>query len=275
MPDDSAAIANLQEQLRTSENNFTERISELEFELEIQGWQRLGAFNDREFSREGLREIAKQARLYFLKNPLIRRGVLTVSNYVFGQGVTIQGRSPTVDSIVQDFLADEANQAELTTPSSMQARDIDLWLDGGLFFAFFTNGEGDVRVRSILADEIDDIICNPEDSKEPWYYVRKTIATGVAGSVAGAVVTRLYPDWRYRPKAKAATYLIGSDAIKIEWATPVFHVAVNRLNGQRFGTPETYAAHAWADSYNKFLSDWATIPPVKPPMTPPMLMSEK
>lgn len=256
---DEGQVAELTERLRTTEANLVERIDELEFELEAQGWRRLGAGGNREFTREGLREIAKRARLYFIKNPLIRRGVLTVSNYVFGQGVTIQGRSPAVDSIVQAFLADEANQAELTTPSSMQARDIDLWLDGGLFFALFTNKVGDVRVRSILADEIEEIVTNPEDSKEPWYYVRKTLATNAAGMSAGAIVTRLYPDWRYRPKTRPATYSYGGENVKVEWETPVFHVAVNRLNGQRFGTPETYAAHDWAQAYNKFLSDWATL----------------
>src|SRR5258708_6064280 len=61
-----------------------ERLAELELQLEDTGWIRQAAYTERDFTRDGLRRICRQARLYFLKNPLINHGVHLQANYVFG-----------------------------------------------------------------------------------------------------------------------------------------------------------------------------------------------
>ena len=102
----------LAEELRIDRANFQERINELELELEDVGWTRLGGSGAeaKEFTRDGLRRICNESFLFRMKNPLIRRAVLTQANYVFGQGVTVKAAHPVVDEVVQAFMADKKNK---------------------------------------------------------------------------------------------------------------------------------------------------------------------
>lgn len=243
-------VARLSEALDVQEDQFNERISELELELELAvedaGWLRLLGESEREFSREALKKIAHESRLFWMKNPLIRRSVLTITNYCFGLGVTIRGDHPVVDKVVQKFLADPKNKAEATTILNMQMKDKDIQIEGNLFFVFFTNPKGDTRVRTIPFDEIEEIHTNPEDAKEPWFYQQRKPTLSKS---------ELYPDWRYNPQARPTEY----KGMEIHWDRPLYHVKVNCLSDQKFGLSELYSAQAWARAYNKFLTDWATI----------------
>jgi hypothetical protein len=236
-----------------------ERIAELELGLEDAGWIRMNFESEMEFSRAGLQRITALSRLFFLKNPLINRAVTLQSMYVWGQGVSIKAAHPEVDAIVQKFLDDPKNKVELTGHQARSMKEQDLQVEGNLFFVLFPHtATGRVRVRTIPVDEIQEIITNPEDGKEPWYYKRtwaesKMDAQGVATTAAQE--TAYYPDWRYQPLNKPLT--IGGD--RVEWTSPVYHVRVGGLSNMRFGLPETYSGLDWARAYKEFLEDWATI----------------
>ena len=233
---------------------LTERLAALELSLEDTGWLRLGGDSDREFSREALRQICSLALLNWLKNPLIKRGVSVQAHYVFGQGVSIRAEDEEVNAVVQTFLDDAKNQTELTSHQAMMTKEQELTVYANLFFCFFTNkGTGRVRVRTIAFDEISEVVANPEDSKDPWFYKRTWTEQGLTGQLA--TKTALYPDWRYRPKSKPSSI----NGMAVHWETPVYHVAVNKLSAMRFGVSEVYAAIDWAKAYKSFLEDWATL----------------
>lgn len=211
-----------------------------------------------EFSAAARRKIRAVSRLLFLKNSLINRAVTLQSSYVFGQGVNVAGRHPDVDAVVQGFLDDEKNQAELTSHQARILKEQALQVDGELFFVLFTNtGTGRVRVRTLPVDEISDILCNPDDAKDPWMYQRDWVqrASPFATDRRNTEQHAYYPDWRYRPADKPAR--IGEHPIN--WDQPVYHVKVGGLPDMRFGVPETYAAHDWARAYTAFLEDVATL----------------
>lgn len=255
---DEASIVQMQESFASTMQFFSERIAELELDLEEEGYSRIsGADTKFEFSREALRLITRESRLLFLKNPLIRRGVLTRTNYVFGQGMTIKARNANVDAIVQAFLADPKNKAELTADVAQQERDQDLQVEANLFFVFFRNTNGDTRIRTIPFDEIEDVICNPEDRREPWYYLRRV------GNYGKPDTWTLYPDFQYRSQQKPARLKLGTEhaniEANIEWEKPVYHVRVNPATDSPFGVSTTYSSQDWAKAYNTFLEDWATI----------------
>lgn len=252
----------LQEAVAAKDANLVllqERMVELEMALEDVGWLRMTGDSEREFSREGLKTINRLARIYWLKNPLIRRAVTTQTHYVFGQGVTIEARHPLVDEVVQDFLDDSKNQTELTSHQARLIKETELQCFGNIFFVFFPNiSTGAVRVRTINADEAEEIITNPEDAKDPWFYKRVwsvTLFDTATGLKASKARTAYYPDWRYRPADKPAR--IGDHIV--EWDTPVYHIKVNALSDMRFGVSEIYAAFDWAKAYKEFLENWATI----------------
>jgi len=239
-------------------NLLKERLAELELALEDVGWMRLGG-SDKEFSRSALNDINNLARMYWLKNPLVKRAVLTQTQYVMGQGLNVQARHTTINDIVQEFWADPKNQVELTSHQALMIKETELQCFANIFFVFFIQGtSGRVRVRTIPMAEIDNIICNPEDAKEPWFYKRIWTQQSFSiesGTYSAEQHTAYYPDWCHRPKEKPLS--IGGS--QVQWDTPVHHIKVNALSDMKFGVSEVYATFDWARAYKEFLENWATI----------------
>lgn len=249
----------LAEQYENNMELLQERIAALELALEDASWQRLIGESEREFSRDGLRQICSMSRLMYLKNPLIQRGVNVQRDYVFGQGISVKAEPAAVDEVVQRFWDDQKNQAELTSQQALMGKEVDLAIGGNIFFVLFTNlVTGQVRVRSIPVDEVQEIISNPEDAQEQWLYKRVWLQEWVDLATGTQMVeskTAYYPDWRWMPSTRPGT--IGN--FPVLWDQPVYHVKVGGLAAMRFGLPEVYAAIDWARAYKGFLEDWATI----------------
>lgn len=235
-----------------------ESIAELQLALEDQGWQRVMFEGQREFGRDGRRKIAELSRVMFLKNPLINRAVTLQAMYVWAQGVSITSEDEATQKFINDFLADQKNKAEL----SHQARTLleqDLQVTGNLFFALFTSPlDGKTRVRTIPVDEIEDIICDPDDAKEPLFYKRvwaQPTLNEETGVQATTQRTAYYPALSYQPEDRRP--LIGGHPVM--WDSPVHHVKVGGLSDMKFGVPETYQALDWARAYKTFLENWFSI----------------
>lgn len=246
-------------QLADNEELLREGLAELELAIDAQGWQRIASEFDREFSRSGLRDIMKFSRLMFLKNPLVNRAVTLQAIYVWAQGVQITSTDEDVQAVVDAFLQDARNQAELTAHQARTMKEQDLQVLGNLFFAMFTSvSDGATVVRTLPPEEIDEIICNPEDGKDPWFYKRTWTAQVMdfaAGISRPNQQTAYYPDIRYSNEERPAT--IGGKPVM--WDSPVYHVRVGGLSDMQFGVPETYQSIDWARAYNQFLENWATI----------------
>jgi len=228
-----------------------ESLQALELALEDSGWVRLGMEGEREFSREGLDRIVQIARYSYLKNPLINRGVEVQRLYVFGQGVNVRAADERVNELVQSFLS--ANKREFRQ-SALGAKEVELQVSGNLFTAIFANvATGAVAVRGLPMEEIRDIICNPDDRTEPWYYLR------AYNDVRGRQHEVLLPDWQYDPAAKLKLFSLGGRTYDVDWDTRVHHVKVGGFAHMRFGVPEVFSALDWSRAYKEFLEDWATI----------------
>lgn len=246
--------------LKSNLDLFQERLAELEVSIAEAGWQRLGTDGDREFTRAALRQINRLVRIYWLKNPLIKRAVAVKTVYVFGQGVSIRAEHPTINAIVQEFAENRKNRSELFEHQSRMLKETELELFGNLFFVFFANSStGRVLLRSIQPDEIEDIIYNPEDDKDPRYYLRVWTRKEVnydTGDVKYSAQKAYYPDWRHNPE-EGHPASIGDTPVRKD--EPIYHVAVNCLSDMKFGVSEVYAALDWAKAYKQFLENWATI----------------
>ena len=240
--------------VRTGETPLLERLADLELQLENAGWIRQQELvTQNEFSLNGLKTIARLARIFFLKNPLIQRGVNVQSDYTFGRGITIAAKDELINEVIQAFIDDLKNQVEITSHQSMLQKDRELQLDGNLFLCFFIHETtGRIRVRSIPFQEIGDYpLCNPEDSKEPWYYKR------VWQQQHGDQLTEktvFYKDWQYQGTDVS---MLPKDAELSNGV--VFHIKMGGFSDWRFGVSEVYAALDWARAYKDFLSNWATL----------------
>lgn len=251
-------IAESLQQERWTNEYLRESIAELQLALEDQGWQRVMMEGAREFDAAGRRKIADLCRVMFLKNPLINRAVTLQAMYVWAQGVSITSEDQTTQEFIDAFFADPKNKAEL----SHQARTLkeqDLQVFGNLFFVLFTDEiEGVTRVRTIPADEVCEIICNPDDAKEPWLYKRawsQPVLNIETGEVTHQPTSAYYPALGYEPDERIDT--IGR--VPVRWDSPVYHVKVGGLSDMKFGVPEIYQAIDWARAYKSFLENWFSI----------------
>lgn len=252
----------LNQSLAQSEFNneiLQERMVDLELALEDANWMRLMFEGEHEFSRDGLRKIVDLARMMYIKNPLIKRGVMVKALYIWAQGVTVRYKNPELNKILQAFWDDAKNQVELTGHQAQMLKQVDYEVVSNIFFVFFTRpSDGRVRVRSLAFEEIADIICDPEDAKSPWFYVRKWTEKKF-NTNTGRFNTKqriaYYPDWNHKPKSKPAK--IGN--VDVMWDTPVYHVKTGGMSGWKFGVSLVYAAIDWARAYKEFLEDVASL----------------
>lgn len=235
-----------------------ERIAELELALDDAGYERIGDSNfDKQFTKASIDKIAAMARVYWLKNPLIKRAVATQANYVFGQGVDVVAADEDVQTVVDAFMDDSKNRAELTGEQAMLTKEVELQVTSNLFFTFFTDPlNGATRVRTIPLSEITRIIYNPDDSKEPWYYYRQWQQPKEPGSQKYEMHQAMYPDINYMPKGGLPKHFNGIEVMALN---PVYHVKTNCLSDMEYGVSEIYAAIDWAKAYKDFLEDWYTI----------------
>lgn len=241
-------------QTGSTEAHLTERLGDLEFQLENAGWVRYyDQFSTNEFSLKGLKTIARLARTFYLKNPLIQRGVDVSADYTFGRGITITAKDEQINDVIQAFLDDLKNQVELTAHQAMIQKDRELQLDGNVFLCFFINDvTGRIRVRSIPFQEIEKPICNPEDTKEVWYHVRKRLKYSNDELANAEETTDYYRDWQYQGTQGLPEGVTASDGV-------VFHLKMGGFSDWKFGVSEVYAALDWARAYKDFLQNWATL----------------
>ncbi|MBX6166306.1 MAG: hypothetical protein IRY84_01475 [Thermobispora bispora] len=259
--------ADLAEQIRQERADnvwLRETISDLERRMYEPGWQRLTALAEQEFTRDGLRQITAVARVMTLKSPLLKRGLALRTAYVWGQGIHIVARDKKVNEVVRRFLDDAGNRRALTGDQAHETLERALFTDGNVLFACFTAPRtGRVQVRRLPWDEITDVICNPDDASEPWYY-QQDGWTERLDPVSGAVITErrvvFYPALGYKPASRPKT-LRGRDGAvgPVRWDAPVYHVKVGGHDNWKFGLADCYAAIDWAQAYKEFLTDWARL----------------
>ncbi|MCZ4497911.1 MAG: hypothetical protein JWQ74_464 [Marmoricola sp.] len=282
-------IGQLQEQLRASQENellLVEQISDLEISMEDRGWATFASSMVEEFSWEGRRRIVAFCRLRTIADPLLKRGVNTRIGYIWGQGVQVRAKhgedsaeqgGQDVNAVVQAFL--DGNQKSLTGAQAQEENERALATDGQLYVIAFTDPlTGRVLVRVPQDDEITDVIRNPEDRDEPWYYVREYVETDLKpGVIPGSEqltnrltqkkVKVLHPAMGYMPAGGGfgagfdglAQRPNNINGIPIRWDAPILQMTVNRLNGWKYGIPDVYASLAWSRLYKEFLVDWATL----------------
>jgi hypothetical protein len=237
----------------TSQGGF----SELELALNNAEWRRETNWSWLEFSRWGIQQIILISRLYYIKNPIIRRLIDIDACYVFGRGVEVSSPDEDAMAVLKDFFARNKAVLGQVALSEHQKRTN---YDGNLFFAFFpdTDSAGTVNVRLIDASEMQDIVSNPEDSTQPWFYRRQWTYRSFdaqTGATMSATRDAWYPALGYAPEFRTPRI----NDIEVDWDHPVLHRAFGRVGQWQFGCPVIYPALDWAKAAKKFLEACATV----------------
>ncbi|MEU4574838.1 hypothetical protein [Nonomuraea sp. NPDC023979] len=163
------------------------------------------------------------------------------------------------------FLDDVGNRRTLTGDQAHEELERALYTDGNVFLALFTNPRtGRVQVRTLPWDEITDVVCNPEDRSEPWFYRREWWEDRRTESGMQQIrKVAYYPALGYNPTVKPRRLTFphygDSTLADVVWDAPVYHAKVNSQLGWKFRIPDSYSAVDWARAYKDFLTDWATL----------------
>ena len=231
-----------------------ERLSTLEVAIPSvgAGWELISGSSGADFDRTKLQDIADWAKIYWLKNPLIKRAVLVQALYVWGQSYSVAAQDKKVQELLDQFWLNRLNQPVLSHQALMQ-QEQELQLNGNLFYIFFTGTDGSVTVRTIPFSQVREIVTNPEDAQEPWFYRRTYSAQELNGTAK--MVDVYHPDWQYSGE-KNLSEIRG---VQIDWESPVHHVKVNCLTDMQWGVSEMYAAIDWANAYKSFMEDWSKL----------------
>lgn len=215
-------------------------------------WRREINFSWLEFSHWGIQQIMLISRLYYIKNPIVRRLVDVCAAYVFARGVEVSTEDEDANTVIQDFL--EANRQTFGHVALMRterAKDT----DGNVFWIFFpdTVDTGQVKVRTIDPIEIQEVVCNPNDADEPWFYHRVWTEDtfGADGTISYTACDMWYPALNYEPAEGARPATVRGKPI--EWKTPVYHRKCGAVGKWRFGCPRIYPMLDWAKESRRYL----------------------
>ena len=219
-------------------------------------WKREINLSWMEFSRWGIQQIILISRLYKLKNPIVNRLVNVCAAYVFARGVDVTTDDQDANATLDDFF--KRNQRTLGHAALMaheQSKDT----DGNLFFTLFADktNTGLVDLRTIDAAEIMNIVTNPEDADEPWYYHRIWTQRGfdpTTGAVNVEPMEAWYPALGFDP----ATRETAINGIPIRWESPVYHRKCGGVGKWLFGCPRIYPMLDWAKEARRWVESCAS-----------------
>jgi hypothetical protein len=220
-------------------------------------WIREGRAFNLEFSRWGITQIILICRLYYLKNPIVRRLVDVCAAYVFARGVEISSPDESLTTEIDQFIADNPKTLGHRAMMELEKRKD---YDGNIFFVFFsdTTSTGKTTIRTIDATEISEIETDPEDTDTPWFYHRvasQSVFDPQSGTKRTTTIKRWYPALDYDPAEKPAT--IGGD--QVMWDSPVYHSKVGYVGKWTFGCPRAYPATVWANESKRYLESCASM----------------
>jgi len=139
---------------------------------------------------ERTRAVNDSKRMW--KYSILARWIINLwTFYGLGENVEIVAEDEQGDEAWQEFLAADRNQTILAKD---KLDDISRWLlvTGERFFAFYASTvDGGTTIRNVIPTEITNIISNPEDVTEPWFYERQWTQQGQSEQK-----TLYYVDWQ-------------------------------------------------------------------------------
>lgn len=242
-------------------------MAELEIALDDRGWKRLVAQSQYEFSRMGIQSIILISRLYYIKNPLARRGVDVSAFYVFGRGIKISSPNEAANEILAEFFDDPRNASTLSHTALVKGEK-QTYTDGNNFWAYFSEAQtGRLTERAIDPIEVSDIICDPEDGQTEWFY-RRDWSEERFEPESGRRAYKQRSAWYFAlgyediPNFPANVRTIETFSVMVDsqgQPIPILHHKDGELPGWKFGCPRMYPAIDWLRAYRQVLEDLCTL----------------
>lgn len=228
--------------------------------LEDIGWVNLNAISDSEnlLISGGFKKMILRSKIFYYNNPLAGNWINLTTQFTFGEGIAVpKCEDKSITEVVEIFWNNLDNKKCLTTFQAYQLLSNKLQYEGNLFFMLFDDEEGDVRVRVLNTEDVQDIICDDDDRNRPLFY-------------KVAVKQRKY-DFRNHsfenPADKIVYYADIQNADPLRYGVPpnnlaqdvrIYHVKINTDINDKFGVPELYRGLDWMQAHKDMSQDMAT-----------------
>lgn len=165
--------------------------ADIELALDDRGWLVPGRqWTASDLDAQTRTTLVAKARLYWLRDPLMKQAVRLWTDYALGTGVSWDSKDQAVKDKCDAFAKNRRNKTIMNS-EGMRRSSKKLLVDGELFFAEFdADAESDPKtIRRIDCLQISDIICDPDDEEHVLGYRRLTAQDKVL----------YYADWRNDP----------------------------------------------------------------------------
>lgn len=208
----------------------------------------------REVTVEHRRILAKRSRTALIHDPLAGSEANLRANFAFGKGISApEANEDVVQEVIDRAWNDPVNRKKLTSYAAQRKRSNDLFTDANLFPTYFERN-GRIRIAFLNANEVSDIVADPEDDEIPLYYVvrrRKQdwdfnqdmpSAMPTIEMEGGREKVWYYAHWRFVEDAFQWADAEGTTKPPLpppnkRGAGGVEHIAINQIGRTHFGIP--------------------------------------
>ena len=149
--------------------------ADIELALDDRGWLVPGRqWTAADLDAQTRTTLVAKARLYWLRDPMMKQAVRLWTDYGLATGVTWDSKDPKLKKKMDDFAQHPRNKTIMNSEGQRRSSK-KLLVDGELFFAVFDAEDGGPRtIRRIDCLQISDIICDPDDEEHVLGYRRLT-----------------------------------------------------------------------------------------------------
>lgn len=162
--------------------------ADIELALDDRGWLVPGRqWTAADLDAQTRTTLVAKARLYWLRDPLMKQAVRLWTDYALGTGASWDSKDQKIKDQCDAFAKNRRNKMIMNS-EGVRRSSKKLLVDGELFFAIFDAESGsDVKtIRRIDCLQMTDIICDPDDEEHVLGYRRLTAQDKIL----------YYRDWR-------------------------------------------------------------------------------
>ena len=225
--------------------------ADIELALDDRGWLVPGRqWTSADLDAQTRTVLVAKARLYWLRDPLMKQAVRLWTDYALGTGVSWDSKNQKIKDQLDQFAKGRRNKSLMDSEGQRRSSK-KLLVDGEIFYALFDSQNRTAKepktIRRIDCLQVTDIICDPDDDEHVLGYRRLTAQDKVL----------YYPDWRNddddeallaEQKDPSSGGFIGN---KVEQGVKVKHVAFDTLHQRGNGLLSSNLD--WSKEHRRFM----------------------